>query len=485
MMCFQHTSIAAISSECESYSDCDQLAACELVLQVENAIVGLGTDYEGAIARVASYKQACTNYADSFKSNIDVAVSEDPYVRLTINWDNVRKRQKYGEQGSFNNEDLKLVELIVNVLGPDTEGQKKFFEALATAYINANKADETVRLNDAFVLDFLGTDDNFNKYRLIVRDLTGESKEEELGIDISWDDVLTEISNVLDQMEGKRSIIICENNRSYQVGIDTVGWVITAVAAIATFYAGGAGGGAVAAGRAAIGAGLKASAKAIAKVGGKAAAKKMAKAGSKQLAKSAVKLGIITNMRGWTNYAGKGVLKTGVKNFVKIVGQNLKKKWTALAASGAALWTIGKATTPTGSWLYSMLSSDLDKEYLNCRDLDHKEGCYTVCGDGTANDDINSKALKPVLGKTYCVNPSDYVLYEINPDGSRGSVMSFDANKKSAVLSRIKQHVQDKGNCDSNEDDIDIYIGRLVYDPDTLEISIEAMVIEEALRIDD
>lgn len=498
----QHMSFAAVSSECEKYTDCDMLVACELVLEAEKAIAGMTADYEGAVAAAVSYRQACSNYPDLFKKNIDTTISDNPPLKLTINWENVRKRMRHGEQGNFNGDDLQLVQIIVDILGPDTEAQKKFFEALATAYINANKADETARLNDAFVLDFLGTDDNFNKYRLVVRDLTGDVVNEDLGIDISWDAVLTEISNVLDQQEPKRGMIVCENNRSYQFLIDAAGWIVTAIAAIATFYAGGAGGAAVATGRAAIGAGLKASAKVIAKAGGKAAAKSMSKAGSKQLAKSAVKLGLKANMRGWANYAGKGVLKTGIKNFVKIAGQNLKNKWTKLAAGGAALWVLGKSTNSTSSTLYSLLSSDLDKEYLNCRDLDHNEGCYTVCGDGQANDYINKYALQPVLGKTYCVNPDDYVMYEINPDGSRGPALTFDGNKKTAILSRIKQHVQDKADsgewkwrgfkshmefwgCDWNEDDIDMYIGLFIYDPDTLEISTEAMAIDEAIRLDD
>lgn len=491
----QLSASAAVSSECEKHTDCDTLVACELVLQAENAISGLSADYEGAVANAASYRQACSNYPDLFKKNIDTTISETPLLKLTIDWENVRKRMRHGEQGAFNNEELQLVQLIVDVIGPDTTSQKKFFESLATAYINANKNNETIHLDDAFVLDFLGTSDNFNKYRLVIRDLTGYTKEEDLGIDISWDDILTEISNVIDTSEQKRGIIVCENNRSYQFSIDAVGWIATAVAAVLTFYAGGAGGAAVAAGRAAIGTGLKASAKAVAKVGGKAAAKNMSKAGSKQLAKSAVKLGLKSPgktgllFKGWQNYTGKGVLKTGAKNFVKTVGKNLKNKWTQLAAGGAALWALGEGTKSGGSPLYSLLSSDLDKEYLNCHDLDHNEGCYTVCGDGQANDFLNKYAFEPVLGKTYCVNPNDYALYEINPDGSRGNAMIFDSNKKTEILNKIKQHVQDQGTrdfgCDYNEDDIDMYIGFFVYDPDTLEISTEAMVIDEAIRLDD
>lgn len=486
----------AVSSECAKHTDCDALVACELLGQVENAIAGIAPDYNGTVAKAVAYRNECSNYPDRFKTNIDTVVSSNPDIKLTIDWNTVRNRMRYGNQGGLTQDDLKLIDLIVSILGPDTEGQKKFFEDLATAYVNANKADQTARLDDAFVLDFLGTDDNFEKYRLIVRDLTGEVIDEDLGISINWDDVLTEISTVLDNTDKKRGAIVCENNRSYQFGIDAVGWIVTAVAAIATFYAGGAGGAAVAAGRAALGAGLKTAAKAAAKVGGKVAAKKLTKAGGKQLAKAAINLGVKANMRGYANYAGKGVLKTGVKNFVKIAGKNLKNKWTALAATGAAVWGLGNAAANSsgGGVFYSLLSSDLDKEFLNCHDLDHNEGCYTVCGDGQGDDYLNEYAFKPVLGKAYCVNEADYALYEINPDGSRGNLLVFDANKQSAILSRIKQSVVDKGTggtfsrgkgCDYNEDDIDMYFGFYIYDPDTLEISDEGMVIDDAIRLDD
>ena len=494
---------ATISPDCEKYTDCDMLVACELTLQVENAINGLAIDYNGAVVNAVSYRNTCLSYPDKFKKNIDTIISEKPEVRLTIDWDAVRKRMRHGSQADFTQYDLDLVKAIVDsVFGPDTEAQKHFFEALTTSYIRAFKSDTSLFLDDAFVLDFLGTDDNFEKYRLAIRDLTGETVAEleteygNMNIDVSWDDILIEVSNIMDKTHRKRGAVVCENNRSYQMGIDVAGWIITAVAAVATFYAGGAGGAAVAAGRAALGAGLKASAKGLAKVGAKGIAKKISKAGSKQLAKSAVKLGMKRNMAGWANYAGKGVLKGASKTFAKKVGANLTKKWTALAATSAAIWGLGTAASKssTGSKFYSYLNSDLDKSFLNCQDLDNSEGCYSVCGDGPQDDYLNKYAFEPVLGKKYCVNPGDYALYELNPDGTRGNLMIVDANKQSEILSRIKQHVVDKGSgslvkrgwgCDWNEDDIDMYFGFYIYDPDTLEITEEAMVIDDAIRLDD
>ena len=500
------SSNAAISAECEKYNDCDMLTACELTMEVEKAISGLAADYEGAVVRAISYLQACSTYPDKFKKNIDATISEQPKIQLTINWTNVRNRMKNGSQAGFSTYDLELVTAIVDgIFGPDTQAQKLFFEALATEYIRAFKSDNSLFLDDAFVLDYLGTDDNLEKYRSALRDLTGDSVGEldtdygAMKIDVTWDDVLTEISNVLDKTKRKRGAIVCENNRSYQAGIDAAGWIITAVAAIATFWSGGAGGAGVAAGRAAIGAGLKASAKAVAKVGLKGAAKKISKAGSKKLATTAVKIGMKKNMRGWATYAGKGVLKGAAKNFAKEVGKNLANKWTKLAVAGAAIWAVGKTAgkTSTASTIYSLVESDLDKSFLNCHDLDHNEGCYTVCGDGTGGSDyLNKYVLKPVLGKNYCVNPSDYALYEINSDGSRGNLLTYDNKHHTEIIKKVKS-IQDKSEmvwhglnsyhhgCDWNEDDIDMYFGFYIYDPDTLEITKEGMVIDDAIRLDD
>ena len=478
---FIHATPVWASPECDKYTDCDTMVACELALQVETAIAGGTTDYNGAVARALNVSDNCKTYPDKFRKNIDITVSKTPLVTVVVNWDSVRSRMQYGDQANFTNDDHTLLAIIVDFLGPDTDAQEKFFQALATAYINANAQDETARLNDAFVLDFLGTDDNFNKYHSVIIDLTGTAVNEDLGIDINWDDVLTVVSNVLDTTLQQRGAIVCENNRSYQLGIDVAGWLATAVAAVATFYAGGAGGAAVATGRAAIGTGLKAAAKGVAKVGGKATSRKIIKAGIRTVGKDAMK---------------RGALKTGVKNFVKAAGKNLANKWVALAATGAAVWGLGKKTTSTGTTIYSLLSSDLDKSFLNCHDLDHNEGCYTVCGDGKGGDDyLNKYALKPVLGKNYCVNPQDYALYEINPDGSRGKLMVYSISKHDELKTRLTQKVQESSEsygtlgmehwgCDWNEDDIDMYFGAYVYDPDTLELTDEAMVIDDAMRLD-
>ena len=480
-----------VSADCKQYTDCDALVACELYTEVERALSGMNTDYNGAVARAAKSLPNCANYPDKFKNNIDVVVSDTPQVRLTIDWSVVRQRMNETQSGDTTttaSADAELISYIVyQVFGPDNKAQEAFFTALAKAYIAANKADQTARLNDAFVIDFLGNGNNLEKYKSGLIGLTGTDKDTQLGIDVTWDDVLITVSDVLDTATAPRGALVCENNRSWQMGIDLVGWAATIVAAVLTFYSGGAGGVAVASGRAAVGAGLRAAAKGIAKFGGKATAKQVAKKGSKQLARSAIKLGLKKDMRGWAKYKGKGVLKTGVKKYVKAVGANLKTKRAILANAGAAVYLIGGtvASNTAAGTIYGLVESELSKDYVNCQDLDHNEGCYTVCGDGKGTDDLNTKALKPVLGKTYCVNEKDYALYEITSSGGRGKPLRMTQAQWKTIKQKINSSVKDRGNCDYNEDDIDMYVGFFMHDPDTLEASDQTLIIEDIIRLDD
>lgn len=492
-----------ISADCKQYTDCDELVACELYTEVERALSNMNTDYNGAVVRAVTSLPNCANYPDKFKENIDVIVSDSPQVRLTIDWSVVRQRMTAAQSGDTANSDTKsddqhktrptdtdaeLIAYIVNqVFGPDNKAQETFFTDLAKAYIAANKADQTARLNDAFVLDFLGNGNNLEKHKSGLIGLTGNDKDNQLGIDVTWDDVLIAISNVLDAATAPRGALVCENNRSLQMGIDLIGWAATIIAAVFTFEAGGAGGFAVASGRAAVGAGLKAAAKAVAKFGGKASAKYMAKKGSKQLARSAIKLGLKKDMRGWVKYKGKGVLKTGVKKYVKAVGANLKTKRAVLANAGAAVYLIGGtvASNTTAGTIYGLVESELSKDYVNCQALDHNEGCYTVCGDGKGTDDLNTKALKPVLGKTYCVNEKDYALYEITSSGGRGKPLQMTQAQWKQIKQKINSSVKDQGKCDWNEDDIDMYVGFFMHDPDTLKITSTTLVIDDIIRLDD
>ena len=118
---------ASVSDECKSYTDCDALVACELYGQVENAINGLPADYNGAVADAATYLHACNNYPDLFKNNIDVMLSDDPAIRMAIDWSTVRARMRGGqrknkwiakEKSPMKIADMKVTELI-NAVGSD------------------------------------------------------------------------------------------------------------------------------------------------------------------------------------------------------------------------------------------------------------------------------------------------------------------------------------------------------------------------------
>ncbi len=481
--------MAALSPECSTFIDCDTVVACELVLEVERAASGQVADYDGAVVRAIKWHGTCAGYDDNFNKNLDIPALENPPIRISVNWDNVRMRVKSGDAGTFTAEDSQMVKDIVTVMRPDDKAQEQFFTALATTYVTMNKRDGSARLDDAFVLDYLGTDDNLNKYRGALITLTGETVNADLGIDVNWDDVLIEVSQVLDSTIQMRGAMVCENNRSLQWTLDAVTWAATAVAAIFTVYAGGAGGAAVAAGRAAVGAGLKTAAKAAAKVGGKVASKaarSMARAGRNQIVKAAIKLTPGITTRAALNASAGGLVKTGAKTFVKTAGANLVKKWGILTGLGlaGAIWQFG---SHTGGWgtAYSLVNSNETTDFINCQDLDHNEGCYTICGEGRGTDLLNTAALVPVMGDAYCVDSADYSLHKINRDGSRGERLVMDKTQWTNVRTRIQKNVADKGKCDWNEDDIDMYVGAYVYDPDTLEINTDAIIVDDVIRIDD
>jgi hypothetical protein len=156
-----------------------------------------------------------------------------------------------------------------------------------------------------------------------------------------------------------------------------------------------------------------------------------------------------------------------------------------------------KKKNGTAGTLYSLVASDISTEIINCQDLDYGEGCYAVCGYGNTNDDLNEKVFKPILGQTYCVNESDFTLY--NTQTKKPLMLNEEQFRN--VINKLKTEVADKGQnknvwktltnqknghhgCDWNEDDIDMYFGTYIYDPDTMEPS-SHLIMEEVVRLDD
>lgn len=408
------------------------------------------------------------------------------------------------DKENVSSDEQKAIDAIVTFLNPQNQQEKLFFTDLAKDFVPKAFADDNLMLNNSFVYDFLADNDpNLTKYKSALITLSGTVENAELHIDLDWDDILIQISSILDATAPRRGALVCENNRSYQIGIDTAFWIATAAAAIASF---GSGGVAAAGARTALGTGLKALAKGATKVGLKTAGKSMSKAGGKQLAKAAVSMGLKQNMRGWANYAGRGV----AKRVAKRAGANLATKRGVLLASGAIAGviyeTIGKNTIASHSkpreknaagTLYSLVASEPSTEIINCQDLDYGEGCYAVCGHDQPDDDLNTKVFKPILGHTYCVNEQDFTLY----DTQTNEPLMMNSDEYIKVTNKIRSDVVDQGEmkdkwksmtnqrngrhgCDWNEDDIDMYFGTYIYDPDTMKPS-SNMIVEETIRIDD
>jgi len=285
-------------------------------------------------------------------------------------------------------------------------------------------------------------------------------------------------------------------------------WVGTVIAAVASF---GSGGVAAASGRAALGTGLKALAKGVSAIGLKSAGKSLSKTGGKQIVKGAVKAGLKKNMTGWTLPA---VQKKAARDIAKKAGENLATKRGMLLATGAVTGTIYETVgssaiasnqTPVkkdfsskaAGVLYSWIESGESIEIINCQDLDYGEGCYAVCGHDKPDDDLNTKVFKPILGHNYCVSEKDFTLYDMET----GKPLMMDSAQYVKVTQKIRSDVAEKGKvrdawktitnqkggrhgCDWNEDDIDMYFGSYIYDPDTFEPS-SNMIIEEVIRVDD
>lgn len=385
--------------------------------------------------------------------------------------------------------DAEVINAIVDSLNPQNNYEKLFFTDLATDFVSKAAKDDNLILDNTFVYNFLADNDsNLEKYKKALLTTSGIVQSDDWRIDLDWDLILTQVSTIYDTTQRRRGALVCENNRSYQIALDTAIWAGTIAAAIGSF---GAGGVATASGRVMIGAGLKALAKGLSPIG---FGKFFSKAGGKQIVKGAVNAGLKKNMQGW---ALPAVQKKAARDIAKKAGKNLATKRGILLASGsiagAIYETVGTSaiasnqspvkkdfTTKAAGVLYSWLESGESIEIINCQDLDYKEGCYAVCGHSQPNDDLNTKVFKPILGHNYCVSEADFTLYDMETK----KPLMMDNDQYVKVTQKIRTAVKDSGKCDWNEDDIDMYLGSYIYDPDTFEPSTN-MIIEEVIRIDD
>lgn len=324
---------------------------------------------------------------------------------------------------------------IVKLLQPANKDQEFFFTSLATDYVDEKAKNASLILDNQFLYDFFSSNvDRITTFKAGLQNLELKHPTKASNIDIDWQEAMSKISTLLDDNKKLYGAMVCENNRSYQAGIDAVLWTTTAAAAVATFWAGGTGGVASAA--------------------------------------------AVTGAKATIAAFAKGALTAGIK-------------YAAIAAAGGIIIkTMGtysksninqtKFAKSSAGLLYSLVEDEARTDIVNCQGLDLREGCYTVCGQvSTPNDDLNTKVLYPVMGNKYCVSPEDFTLYDANTK----KPLMMTPKQYEQIISRLSL-VKDKGGCDWNEDDVDMFTGRYIYDSNTMEPS-SYLLIEKVDRLDD
>lgn len=335
----------------------------------------------------------------------------------------------------------------------------------------------------------------------------------DLTIDVDWDYLTEEVAAALTTTGNYRQLFVCENHRSLQAGIDAALWATTIVSAVFSF---GTAGVTVQAGKTALVQGVKnltkigvkkgaktAAVQATAKklgydIADKAAAKAAKVAAKKAVDNNAVVISIKATNKRLKNPGIKKAIQTGVANgtipgpdgtaalnliddliakeaaYATII--NAEKAATQALKTALTRFAISTPATIGAGWLgiYSFLESELNTQVMNCTNTDRGEGCYVSCTKDSLTaptDDLNTKVFKPIFGKNLCVDEeNNYVLREISASGipMADKVFMTTNEKWTTAKTKIEQSVKDQGNCDWNEDDIDIYVGAPLYDPSTL-----------------
>ena len=357
-------------------------------------------------------------------------------AKRAANTTNTSAGNKQNTKDNFTSKEQRLAASeIVKLLQPENEAQKEFFTALAAEYTAEKSKNSSLMLNGQFIFDFFSSDANrINTFKNGLQNLANKQPVKTGDIDINWIETMEIVSTVLDDSKKRYGAMVCENNRSYQAGIDAVLWGTTVVSAVATFWAGGAGGAASAA--------------------------------------------AVTGVKATVKAAVKGAIKAGIKYAaLAAAGAIIIKTKGTYAANDVSPSDFAKSSA---GFIYSLVDSEPRTDIINCQGLDLNEKCYSPCnqaGDKT-QDELNKQVLYPVMGKNYCVGAADYTLYEIN---TRTPLM-MTPEQYNAVKNNLPK-IQDKGGCDWNEDDIDMFIGSYLYDPNTFEPSTH-LLIEEVIRLD-
>ncbi len=459
---------------------------------------------------------------------------------------------------------------------------------------NVNTDDAVIITSDSLVEYFTKNIDICRDYLLarVSPDEDISVADIDLVMDIRWDYIVEEVAAALSVASNQRTLFVCENNRSYEMGIEVGLWMATVVAAAFSWGSGGvaiqgAKTAVVQAGKNFVKIGVRKGAKTavvqagknFVKIGVRKGAKKAAvdatakrlgidiaaKAAAESAARSAAATATAqaTAAKAAADAAGRTMARdatiTAVKrsmhnngvrrvqdaalraelqarlaatpgdaalrNALNLVDDKISKvaaKKTAertaataaadLSAAEAALLAETSAasnaltralttfalSTPIAAAggvaaVYSFLTSELNPKIMNCTDTDAGEGCYLSCTKdplGSPTDDLNTKVFRPVFGQNLCVDEnSNYALRVINRDGLPVPGDIFKANQTlwDRAKAIIVKDVVDRGNCDWNEDDIDMYIGVPLYDAGTLMPTGNGAtsIIIDAIRPDD
>ena len=105
-------------------------------------------------------------------------------------------------------------------------------------------------------------------------------------------------------------------------------------------------------------------------------------------------------------------------------------------------------------------------------DTDGK-GCYAACGQAIT-DNVNNKAINPVMGKYYCARTSDGLLVE---NDNRSNVLKMTKDQLDKIKSTLASSVADKDKCDGNFREFVVFIGKL--DKSGAFIQLDQIVIDK------
>ena len=392
---------------------------------------------------------------------------------------------------------------------PSVDLVREFYTGLVTDFIDKFDATDLSQLDEDFVVDYLTTGNNFERYRYVVMNETGliqvspEGFGAEVGepvamIDFCWSDVKAALAIALNENANARTgILMCENHRFGQAGVD-IG--ITVVTAAAAFFGAGFGGAAVQSGVVigkmalktaarhaiaflTINATKRAAKKTAAKIAGQAFKSLLTgigkNVGKAMLTRSLLKITIQAGGK----KLGRSVVKVGASFLIR-------RALAAVAASGMYVYQIDRKANALSTAI-SMIDSSINTSYVNCADTDIVgNGCYPVCGSSQSVDDamINAVVFFPALRKRVCVgdkhSDEPYVVFEVRNDGTKIPLIMTDAETAKVKSYLTKDNIIDKGKCNMNRDDVDMYFGLYFYDPATFQINSNYMGLTDAKRID-